>query len=154
MAYTIDRPSEELFFFWRNFENLPRFMTHVQAVRKLDEKRSHWVVAGPGGRDVQWDAEIINEEPNKFIAWRSLANADVHNAGSVWFVPAPGQRGTEVRVSMEYIPPAGKIGSAIAWLFGETPRQQIQEDLRRFKQLMETGEIPTTAGQPRGSCGR
>lgn len=153
MAYTIMRPAQELFDFWRNFENLPRFMYHLEAVRKLDDRRSHWVAKGPAGYSVEWDAEIINEEPGRLIAWRSLENADVDNSGSVRFVSAPGNRGTEVRVEIEYIPPAGQLGKMVARLFGKEPRQQIQEDLRRFKRLMETGEIPSTEGQPRGSCG-
>lgn len=137
MAYTIDRPVEELYGFWRNFENLPRFMRHLHSVRKLDERRSHWVARAPAGQTVEWDAEIINEEPNRMLAWRSLENADVHNAGSVWFIPSRGQKGTQVRVVLEYIPPAGRIGSTIAWLFGEEPKRQIQDDLRRFKDIME-----------------
>ena len=154
MAYTIERPAEELYRYWRNFENLPHFMHHVESVTNIDDLRSHWVVKGPAGQSVGWDAEIINEQPNQLIAWRSLDKADVDNTGSVRFVPAPGDRGTEVRVSIEYIPPAGKLGAAVAWLFGQEPRQQIQEDLRRFKRLMEAGDILTTEGQPQGKCGR
>ena len=145
-AYTIMRPAQELFDFWRNFENLPRFMYHLEAVHKLDERRSHWVAKAPAGYSVEWDAEIINEEPGRLIAWRSLENADVDNSGSVWFVPGPGN-GTEVRVEMEYIPPAGRLGKFVAQLFGEEPRQQIEEDLRRFKQLMESGQISRTEVQ-------
>ncbi len=145
MTYSVMRPAEELFAFWRNFENLPRFMHHLQAVTCLDSQRSRWVARGPAGRNVTWDAQIINEEPGRMIAWRSLENADVHNAGSVSFIPCG--RGTEVRVSLEYIPPGGRIGQAIAFLFGEEPRQQIQEDLRRFKQLMEsTSTVPSSLG--------
>lgn len=151
VAYTINRDTQELYEFWRNFENLPRFMNHLEAVSKVQENRWRWVARGPAGKSVSWDAEIINEEPGRLIAWRSLEHADVDNAGSVQFVPA-GNRGTEVRVEIQYIPPAGRIGQAIAWLFGEEPRQQIREDLRRFKQLMETGVIATTEGQPRGAC--
>jgi len=153
MAYTIMRPSAELYDFWRDFDNLPKFMEHLQSVKKIDDRTSRWIARGPAGTSVEWDAEIINEEPGKLIAWRSLAHAKVDNAGSVRFSSAPGDRGTEVRVEIEYIPPAGEIGRAVAWLYGEEPRQQIQEDLRRFKQLMETGEIPSTQGQSRGQCG-
>jgi len=103
------------------------------------------------GMSVKWEAEIINDQPNELIAWRSLAGADVDNAGSVTFKPAPGDRGTEVSVTMDYIPPAGKAGSLFAKLFGKDANQVIREDLRRFKQLMETGELPTTEGQPRGA---
>jgi uncharacterized membrane protein len=151
-SYTIDRPAEELYRFWRDFQNLPRFMSHLKSVQVLDDKKSRWVAKAPAGLSVQWDAQIINEEPNSLIAWKSIGGSDVDNAGSVRFLPAPGGRGTEVRVVVDYIPPAGKVGSILARLFGENPQQQIEEDLRHFKQLMEAGEIPTTEGQPRGSC--
>jgi uncharacterized membrane protein len=149
-SMTINRTPEELFRFWRNFENLPRFMRHVEEVRASDPQRSHWIVKGPAGTSVEWDAEVYNEKENELIAWRSLADADVDHAGSVHFVPAPGGRGTEVRVVLKYDPPAGKVGAGIARLFGENPEQQIEEDLRRFKQVMEAGEAPTTEGQPSG----
>ncbi|MDB5296788.1 MAG: hypothetical protein JWO31_2771 [Phycisphaerales bacterium] len=150
VAYTIAKPRAELFAFWRNFANLPKFMDHVQSVRVTDDKRSHWVVKAPAGRTVEWDAEIINEVPDELIAWRSLGGADVDNAGSVRFVDAPGDRGTEVRVVLDYIPPAGRLGKYVAMLFGEAPEIQIKEDLRRFKRLMETGYPPITDGQPHG----
>jgi uncharacterized membrane protein len=153
-SMTVERTPWDLYSFWRNFENLPKFMKHVESVQVIDEKRSHWVVRGPAGTTVEWDAEIINDEPNALIAWRSLANAEVDNAGSVRFVPGPEGRGTEVRVVIDYIPPAGRIGKWVARLFGEEPSQQLHEDLRRFKRLMETGEVPTTEGQPVGSCTR
>jgi uncharacterized membrane protein len=149
-AVTIDKPVEELYRFWRNFENLPRFMSHVESVKPLDGNRSHWVVKGPAGSRVEWDAEIINEVPNKVIAWKTLRGADVISAGSVNFDPQPDGRGTSVRVRLQYEPPAGKLGAAVAWLFGEEPAQQITEDLRRLKQLLEAREVPTTEGQPVG----
>jgi uncharacterized membrane protein len=149
-AFTINKSAADLFAFWRNFENLPRFMTHLEEVKNLDDKRSRWKAAAPAGFTVEWEAEIINEEPNRSIAWRSLGGSDVHHAGSVRFVETP-DRGTEVRVVLDYIPPMGRLGWAVARVFGEEPRQQIQEDLRRFKQLMETGETATNAG-PRGTC--
>lgn len=151
-SFLIHRPAQELFQFWRELENLPKFMRHLEAVRKIDENRSRWTAKAPAGTTVEWDAEIINEEPNRLIAWRSLGNPSVDNAGSVRFVEAPGDRGTEVRVVLDYIPPLGSVGKIIAKLFGREPSQQIHEDLRRFKQLMETGEVPTVEGQPRGSC--
>jgi uncharacterized membrane protein len=151
-SVTINKPARELFDYWRDLTNLPRIMSHLKSVDVIDDCRSHWVTAGPMGSSIEWDAEIINEEPHELIAWRSLADAEVDNAGSVRFVPAPGDRGTEVRVELEYIPRAGKLGAVIAKLFGKEPGQQIAEDLRQFKQLMETGEVPTTEGQPRGSC--
>ncbi len=147
---TVNRSPDELYRFWRNFEQLPRFMEYLESVRQLDQRRSHWVAKGPAGRRVEWDAEIINEIPGELIGWRTLDGADVISAGSVRFVAAPGRRGTQVRVKLQYDPPGGKLGSAIAWIFGKEPSQTILEDLRHFKQLMEAGEIPTTAGQPRG----
>lgn len=153
-AMTVNRTPWDLYQFWRNFENLPTFMKHVERVKVLDEKRSHWVITAPAGRTVEWDAEIINDEPNALIAWRSLGNANVDNAGSVRFVPGPQGRGTEVRVVIDYIPPAGVVGKWVATLFGQNPATQIREDLRRFKRVMETGEVPTIEGQPTGSCSR
>lgn len=147
---TIDKSPEELYRFWRDFENLPRFMKHLRAVRVLDDKRSHWIADAPAGQSVEWDAEIINEAANELIAWRSLPGADIGNAGSVRFEPAPAGRGTEVKVNLEYDPPAGALGMAFAKLLGEEPAHQVADDLRRFKQLMEAGEIPTTEGQPSG----
>jgi uncharacterized membrane protein len=139
---TIDRPIHDVYAFWRNFENLPHFMAHLEAVRVIDDKRSHWMARGPAGMNVEWDAEIIHEEPDKVIGWRSTGDADVINAGSVNFDRAPGDRGTEVRVSLQYQPPAGKLGAAIAALFGREPSQQVRDDLRRLKELLETGEVP------------
>jgi uncharacterized membrane protein len=153
-SFTVGKPASELFAFWRNFANLPSFMTHLQSVELLDNNRSRWMAKGPAGTTVSWDAEIINEEPDRVIAWKSLGGADVDNSGSVRFVDAPGDRGTEVRVVMDYIPPAGRVGKFVAMLFGEAPEQTIKEDLRRFKRLMETGMIPSTEGQPRGTCNR
>lgn len=151
-SYTIEKDAMELYRFWRDFENLPKIMEHLESVTKVNEEKSRWVAKGPAGKRVEWEAEVINDQPGKLIAWRSLAGADVDNAGSVRFVKAPGDRGTEVRVVLDYIPPGGRLGAAVAWLFGENPRQQIQEDLRHFKQMMEAGEIPSVAGQPHGNC--
>jgi len=148
-AITVNRPADELFRRWRNLEGLPRFMRHLVSVTSTGN-RSHWVARAPAGLTVDWEAEIINEQPGKLLAWRSLEGSQVGTAGSVHFQPAPGGRGTEVHVTLKYDPPAGKLGSWFAWLFGEDPGQQIAEDLRRFKQLAETGEVATTADQP--SC--
>ncbi|HJU54859.1 MAG TPA: SRPBCC family protein [Pyrinomonadaceae bacterium] len=156
-SVTVNRAPEEVYRFWRNFENLPRFMNHLESVKDLGSNRSHWVAKAPAGKTVEWDAEVYNEKENELIAWRSLEGADVDNAGSVRFEAAPEGRGTIVRVTLKYDPPAGKIGSLVAKLWGEEPSQQIEEDLRRFKQVMETGEISTTEGQPSGrsaSAGR
>jgi uncharacterized membrane protein len=149
-AITINRPPEELYRYWRDFQNLPRFMYYLESVQVTGEKRSHWVTKGPAGSRVEWDAEIINDLPNQVIAWRSLEGADVENAGSVRFDRAPGNRGTVVKVVMEFMPPGGVIGAGIARLFGEDPETQVEEDLRRFKQVIETGEVITTEGQPAG----
>ena len=151
-AVTINTSPQTLFNFWRDFTNLPKVMSHLQSVQVIDDRRSHWVVKGPLNSRIEWDAEIINEEPYELIAWRSLPGAEIDNAGSVRFIRAPGGRGTQVRVNIEYIPVAGKLGAAIAKIFGEEPNQQVREDLRRFKQIMETGESPSTAGQPMGQC--
>jgi uncharacterized membrane protein len=149
-AATINRSADELFHFWRRFENLPRFMRYLVSVQQVDQRRSHWVAKAPAGRTMEWDAEIINEIPNELIGWRTLEHADVVSAGSVRFTPSGPDRGTEVRVRLQYDPPAGKAGATVAWMLGHDPKFTIQEDLRRFKQLMETGEMPTTDGQPRG----
>ncbi|HMF56497.1 MAG TPA: SRPBCC family protein [Pyrinomonadaceae bacterium] len=149
-SVTINKSPAELYQFWRNLENLPHFMSHLESVQVTDEKRSHWIAKAPAGSTVEWDAEIYNEKENELIAWRSLEGSDVDNAGSVHFEAAPGGRGTVVRVVLKYDPPAGRIGSTLAKLFGEEPSQQIDEDLRRFKQLMEAGEAATTEGQPSG----
>lgn len=148
-AITVDRPRAEVYRFWRELSNLPRFMRHVEAVQ-VHGNHSHWVVRAPAGRRVEWDAEIINEIENELIGWRSLPGSEVQNAGSVHFQDAPAGRGTVVRVELQYNPPAGPLGALVAKMWGEEPGQQIQDDLHRFKQLMETGEIPTTTGQPAG----
>lgn len=152
-SITVDKPREEVFAFWRNLENLPRFMQHLHSVTTLDDKRSHWIVRGPSSKIVEWDAEIINEKPNELIAWRSIPGSDLDCAGSVHFKTAPGGRGTEVLLELQYAPPGGAIGAAIAKLMGENPAKQIKEDLRRFKQLLETGEISTIECQPHGKEG-
>lgn len=149
-SVTINKSPAELYRFWRNFENLPRFMDHLESVSVMDNNRSHWVAKAPAGTSVEWDAEVYNEKENELIAWRSLEGADVDSAGSVRFEPAPGGRGTIVRVVLKYDPPGGVVGAAVAKLFGEEPGQQIDDDLRRFKQLMEAGEVATTTGQPSG----
>jgi uncharacterized membrane protein len=150
-AVTVDRPRNEVYHFWRDLTNLPAFMRHLESVDVLDEKRSQWVAKAPAGRTVQWQAELYNEKENEMLAWRSLPGADVQNAGSVWFKDAPGGRGTVVSVELQYNPPAGALGALIAKLWGEEPGQQIQDDLHRFKQIMEAGEIATTEGQPAGA---
>ena len=142
---TIQRPRAELYAFWRNFENLPRFMEHLVAVRAESDTRSHWVAKAPGGGTVEWDAVLVNEIPDALVAWKSVGDADVANAGAVNFSDAPGERGTIVKVTLDYEPPVGRVGNLIARLFGEDPDRQVREDLRKFKQLMEVGEITTSA---------
>jgi uncharacterized membrane protein len=148
-AITVNRPAAELFQQWRNLADLPRFISHLVSVTETD-KTSRWVARGPAGSTVTWNAELINENPDRLIAWRSLPGSLVATAGSVRFQPAPGNRGTEVVVTLKYDPPTGKLGSWLAWLFGEEPGLQIRADLRRFKQFMEAAEFPTVEGQP--SC--
>jgi uncharacterized membrane protein len=148
---TIEASADDLYRFWRKLENLPLFMSHLESVRSINDKTSHWKAHAPFDREVEWDAEIIVDEPGKRIAWRTLQNSDVENAGSVTFTET-GDRGTEVRVVIDYIPPAGKLGQMLAKLIGEDPSANLREDLRRLKQLVESGEIATNHG-PRGTCG-
>jgi uncharacterized membrane protein len=148
---TINQPPELLYRFWHDFANLPHFMKHLKSVTLIDNRRSHWVATGPLDASIEWDAEILEDRENELISWASVPGADVDNSGFVRFKPATGDRGTEVKVVMEYAPPGGALTSAIAKLFGEEPEQKIGDDLRRFKMLMETGEIATTAGQSQGS---
>ncbi|WP_315789295.1 SRPBCC family protein [Fischerella sp. JS2] len=148
---TINKSADELYRFWHNFENLPRFMKHLKNVKVYDDKKSHWIANAPLGQSVEWDAYILEDRENEFISWASAEGADVDNSGFVRFTKAPGNRGTEVKVVMEYNPPGGALGAAIAKLFGEEPEQQIGDELRRFKMLMEAGEIATTQGQPKGN---
>jgi uncharacterized membrane protein len=140
-SVTVNRPVEEAYAFWRDLENLPRFMRHLESVRVLDERRSTWRAWAPGGTTVEWDAEITEERPNERLAWRSVEGSQIHNAGVVTFAAATGGRGTVVTAEMEYEPPAGALGARIARLFGEEPTQQVPEDLRRFKQVIETGQV-------------
>jgi len=152
-SVTIQRSAEELFAFWRKFENLPSVMRHLVSVDELDGKRSHWVAEGPAG-NVEWDAEVITERPNELIGWRSLEGSEISTSGSVHFKAAPAGLGTEVKVVLSYKPPAGKIGATLAWLMGRDPQSEVRDDLRNFKRIMETGSLPTTAGQPQGQCAR
>jgi len=147
---TVSKFADEVYRFWRDFENLPRFMTHLIDVDTTTDGKSHWIARGPLGITMEWDAEIVTDTPNRAIAWRSLDGADVDTAGSVHFTELPHGRGTEVRVSLKYDPPGGKVGTALAKLIGQSPEAQIKADMRRFKQILEAGEIPTTSGQPHG----
>jgi uncharacterized membrane protein len=140
-AITINRPAAEVYRFWRNLENLPRFMVHLEFVRQLDDRRSYWIARAALGLTVEWTAEIVEERPNELISWRSVEDSQVPNSGTVRFVRAPGDRGTEVHLDIRYDPPAGAVGATIAKLFGEEPSQQADGDLRRLKQVLETGEV-------------
>jgi uncharacterized membrane protein len=146
---TINRSPEVLYHRWRNLENLPQWMGHLVSVETTGN-RSHWVARGPAGMEVEWDAEIVTDEPERLLSWRSVAGSQIHTAGSVHFTALSHSRGTEVRVELKYDPPAGHLGSWLAWVFGEEPGQQIRSDLRRFKELMEVGEAPTVKGQTSG----
>jgi uncharacterized membrane protein len=147
-SVTINKPVGEVYRFWRNLENLPQFMHHLESVATREGGVSHWVAKAPAGMTVEWDARIINEVENKVIGWQSLEGSTVSTAGSVSFEETP--RGTVVRVHFQYNPPAGRLGAAVARLFGEEPNQTVREDLRRLKRLLETGEVPTIEGQPSG----
>jgi uncharacterized membrane protein len=147
-AITINRPPEEIYRFWRSLENLPQFMAHLESVRELDQRRSYWKVRAPLGTTVEWTAEIVEDRPNELISWRSMEGAQVPNSGLVRFVAAPGGRGTEVHLEMTYDPPTGVVGANIAKLFGKEPGQQVASDLRRLKQVLETGEAILAGRMP------
>jgi uncharacterized membrane protein len=140
-SVTINRPPAEVYRFWRRFDNLPKFLSHLEEVRVLDNRRSHWVARAPLGLKVEWQAEVITEVPGRLIGWQSLPGSDVGPAGSVQFEPEAGGQRTRVRVNLKYDPPAGKLGAWFAGLFGESPEQQVREDLGRFRQLLEAGRV-------------
>lgn len=149
VAITVDQSRDEVYQYWRDLENLPRFMRHLTSVKQMDEKTSHWEASVTGGMSpVQWDAEITEDEPGERIAWRSLPDATIHNSGVVDFEEAPGERGTEIRAVIEYRPPAGELGASVARFLTPALEQMIKEDVRRFKHVVEAGEIPTSEDQP------
>ena len=149
-SFTVNVPPEEAYRYWLNLENLPRFMSHLESVQDLGNGKSEWVARGPLQMRIQWTAQVVDKREGQWLVWRSEPDSVLPNSGSVQFRRAPGNRGTEVTAAMQYMPPAGKLGKAFAKLFGKDPSQTIREDLRHFKQLMETGEIATTVGQPHG----
>jgi uncharacterized membrane protein len=153
-SITVNRPAEEVYRYWKDFQNLPTFMYHLESVQPAGEDRYHWIAKAPMGQTVEWDAEVIEDVPNEIIAWQSTEDADVPNSGSVKFAPAPGERGTEVIVEVDYQLPGGAIGDTVARLFGEEPQQQIKDDLRRFKQVVETGEVVLSDGCPDGTASK
>ena len=140
-AITVNRPREDVYRYWRDLQHLPEFMAHLESVTMEPNGRSKWVAHGPGGMSFRWEAEIVADQPNENLAWRSCEGSEVPNQGSVRFLDAPGGRGTEVRVELRYDPPAGALGATVAKLFGAEPGQEIAGDLRRFKQVIETGEV-------------
>ena len=149
----INKSPAELYHFWRNFENLPKFMNHLESVQNLGGNLSRWKAKAPLGTSVEWDAELSSDRENERIGWHSIEGSDIPNSGVVEFLPTV-DRGTEVRVILTYEPPAGEVGALFAKLFGEEPGQQVSEDLRRFKRLMETGEVIKTEGQTSGRAAR
>jgi uncharacterized membrane protein len=149
-AVTINRPPEELYRFWRNFENLPRVMYHLESVHVTSNGQSHWLAKGPAGKLIKWQAEITEDRPNQLIAWRTLPGSQVDHTGKVEFEPATGGRGTVVRAEIKYKSPGGLFGATVAKLFRREPGQELHDSLRYFRQLMETGVIPTTVGQSAG----
>jgi len=148
----VGRDAATLYRFWRNLENLGRFMSHLHGVQQHNDRHSRWVARGPMGVPFEWEAEIINEKENELIAWRSIDGSKVDTAGSVHFRELPHDRGTEVRVNLKYDSHSAQLAEPLARILGESPRQQIRDDLRRFKQIMEAGEVATTTGQPHGTC--
>lgn len=153
VVFLVNASPEQAYTLWRNFERLPRFMVHLQSVRELDSRRSEWVALGPGQREIRWTAEISEDKPNRRIAWRSLPGSEVHTSGSVQFRADPQGRGTFVTVSIQYAVPGGPLGTGIAAVLGKNPGFMVREDVRRFKQLLESGEVPTTRGQTHGPRG-
>jgi uncharacterized membrane protein len=151
---TIRKPVSEVFAFWRRLENLSLFMEHLDDVRTTGSQTSHWRASAPFGRSVEWDADITDEVLDEHIGWRSSAGAEVPNNGAVTFSPAPDGISTEIHVAMEYEIPAGELGKVVAKYFGEEPHQQLDDDLRRLKQLLETGEIVRSDGAPWGKRAR
>ena len=152
-VFLVNATPEQAYSLWRDFAGLPRFMVHLKSVRELDGRRSEWVAVGPGQRDVRWTAEITDETPNQRIAWRSLPGSDVHTSGSVDFRADPQGRGTYVSADVQYTMPGGALTTGLAALFGKNPEFIVREDVRRFKRLLETGEVPTTVGQSHGPRG-
>jgi uncharacterized membrane protein len=153
---TVNKSPDEVYAFWRDFTNLPTFMLHLTSVTPLgdDGRRTRWEANAPLRRSVTWEAELTSEEPGRRIAWKSLPGSTIDNAGTVHFAPAPGDRGTEVKVVLHYSVPGGRLGQAVAKLLGEEPEQQVRDDLRRFKQVMETGDVVRSEGLPQGTDAR
>ena len=141
---SINRPRQELYEFWRELQNLPRFMENIRSITVSDSNRSHWVVEAPAGRQVEWDAVLTEDQPGSLLAWESVEGASVRNSGRIEFKDSTNGRGTLVTAIIVYDPPGGKLGKAAAKLFEKEPHIQVRRDLRRFKQLMEAGEVATS----------
>jgi uncharacterized membrane protein len=147
---TVYHPVDEIYRLWRNVENLPRFMSHLESVIAITETQSRWIARIPGQMRLEWDAVIAEERENEVISWCSLPDSDIEHAGSVYFRAAPGRNATEVRVVLSYRPPGGVAGATVAKLLSSITEHQLHEDLRSFKAIVEAGEKPTIAGQPAG----
>lgn len=150
-SVTVNKPPEEVYAFWRELGNLPKFMYHVESVEALSQQRSRWTVKAPAGGTVRWEAEITADSPGQLMSWRTTDDSDVANLGTVFFEPRPGKRGTIVRVDLEYRPPGHVAGAALALMFNRNPSQQVEDDLRRFKQYLETGDLMRSDGSPEGT---
>jgi uncharacterized membrane protein len=149
-AIVVGKSPQECYAFWRDFSNLPRFIPMLETVTMKDHRTSHWVVQMPGGGKLEWDAQITEDREGERIAWHSLPGSTMKHAGTVRFEPAPGGRGCIVRALVHFQPPLGLTGRSFAKAVGRDPTGHGRENLRRFKQLIETGEIPTTRAQPSG----
>jgi uncharacterized membrane protein len=149
-SITVNGAPDDVYAFWRDFGNLPRFMFHLESVEATGDDRSRWRAKAPAGKTVEWEGELVDDQPGRRIAWRSLPGSSVDTQGSVEFRAAPGDRGTEVHVELRYRPPGGPLGTLVATLFGEEPEKQLHDDLRRFKQVLETGEVVRSEGTPAG----
>lgn len=152
-TFAINCSAEQAYRLWRDFEGLSRFLVHIDSVRAIDQTFSEWTAVGPFGKRLGWISEIIEDRPNERIAWRSVPGSDVETRGEIEFRPRTAQRGINVSARIEYLPPAGATAHALAVVLGRHPEFTIREDLRRFKAMLEAGEVPTIVGQPHGPRG-
>jgi uncharacterized membrane protein len=150
-SLVINSPPDQVYAFWRKLQNLPRFMPHLDSVTELDQRRSEWTARLPGGMQLRWQSEILEDQPGRLMSWRTVAGSEINHVGSVRFEPGPGGQGTQVHVEIYYGMPGGPTAAKAAKLVSMAPESMVTEDLRRLKQLIETGEIATTEGQPTGA---